>query len=65
MTSVVQAARRDKLAELVRRGIAPFAWEFRRSTTAQGALDAFREGDETVHRLAGRLGPARLHGNGR
>jgi lysyl-tRNA synthetase class 2 len=62
VTSVVQAARRDKLAELVRRGIAPFAWEFRRSTTAQGAVDAFREGDDTVHRLAGRLGPARLHG---
>ena len=57
-----EAARRDKLAELVRRGIAPFAYRFERSGTAQQAADGFREGDETVHRLAGRLGPARSHG---
>jgi len=57
-----EAARRDKLAELVKRGIAPFAYRFERSGTAQQAVDGFREGDETVHRLAGRLGPARSHG---
>jgi lysyl-tRNA synthetase class 2 len=57
-----EAARRDKLAELVQRGIAPFAYRFERSGTAQQAADGFREGDETVHRLAGRLGPARSHG---
>jgi lysyl-tRNA synthetase class 2 len=62
VTSLVDAARRDKLAELVRRGIAPFAYEFARTTTAQAAIDAFREGDETIHRLAGRLGPTRSHG---
>lgn len=62
MTSLVQAARRDKLAELVRRGVTPFAYQFSRTLGAQAALDGFREGDETIHRLAGRLGSARLHG---
>ena len=57
-----EAARRDKLAELVQRGIAPFAYRFERSGTARQAVDGFHEGDETVHRLAGRLGPARSHG---
>jgi lysyl-tRNA synthetase, class II len=57
-----EAARRDKLAELVQRGIAPFAYRFERSGTARAAVDGFREGDATVHRLAGRLGPARSHG---
>jgi lysyl-tRNA synthetase class 2 len=57
-----EAARRDKLAELVKRGIAPFAYRFERSGTARQASDGFREGDEAVHRLAGRLGPARSHG---
>ncbi len=62
MTSFVEAARRDKLAELVRRGVAPFAYAFDRSATARAALDGFREGDDTAHRLAGRLGPVRSHG---
>jgi lysyl-tRNA synthetase class 2 len=62
MTSFVEAARRDKLAELVRRGVAPFAYAFDRSATARAALDGFREGDDTVYRLAGRLGPLRSHG---
>jgi len=57
-----EAARREKLAELVKRGVAPFAYRFERSATTSAALDAFREGDETTHRLAGRLGPARSHG---
>jgi len=63
VTSFVQAARRDKLADLVRRGIAPFAHRFDRSGMAQGALSGFGgEGDEAVHRLAGRLGALRSHG---
>lgn len=57
-----EAARRDKLAELVKRGIAPFAYRFERNATAHAALERFRDGDATVHRLAGRLGPARSHG---
>ena len=57
-----EAARREKLAELVKRGVAPFAYRFERSATTRAALDVFREGDETTHRLAGRLGPARSHG---
>jgi len=62
VTSFVQAARRDKLAELVRRGVAPFAYRFERSAAAREALDGFREGDESRHRLAGRLGALRSHG---
>ena len=55
MTGFVEAARRDKLAELVKRGIAPFAYRFDRSGPVQAALQGFRDGDPTVHRLAGRL----------
>ncbi len=62
MTSFVEAARREKLAELVRRGVAPFAYRFDRTTTAQEALAGFREGDAAVHRLAGRLVALRPHG---
>ena len=55
MTSFVEAARREKLKELVARGVAPFAYRYDRTTTARAALQAFREGEKTVHRLAGRL----------
>ena len=55
MTGFVEAARREKLAELVKRGVAPFAYRFDRTGTVQAALAAFREDDPTVHRLAGRL----------
>ena len=57
-----EAARRDKLEELIKRGVAPFAYRYDRSGTTRAAVDGFREGDGTVHRLAGRLGPARSHG---
>jgi lysyl-tRNA synthetase class 2 len=57
-----EAARRDKLAELIKRGVAPFAFRYDKSGTTRAALDGFRDGDDTVHRLAGRLGPARSHG---
>jgi lysyl-tRNA synthetase class 2 len=62
MTSFVEAARREKLAELARRGVAAFAYGFARSTTAREALARFREGDETAHRVAGRLVALRPHG---
>jgi lysyl-tRNA synthetase class 2 len=62
VTSFVEAARRDKLAELARRGIAPFAYRYDRSGSAHEALAGFREGDETEHRLAGRLVALRPHG---
>ena len=55
MTSFVEAARREKLKDLVARGVTPFAYRYDRTTTAQAALQGFRDGDETVHRLAGRL----------
>jgi len=55
MTSFVEAARREKLKELIARGVAPFAYRYDRTTTTQAVLQGFRDGDETVHRLAGRL----------
>jgi len=55
VTSFVEAARREKLAELIKRGVVAFAYRFDRTTTARAALEGFREGDATVHRLAGRL----------
>ena len=55
MTSFVEAARREKLAELVKRGVAPFAYRFDRTGPVRPALEAFRTEDPTVHRLAGRL----------
>jgi lysyl-tRNA synthetase class 2 len=63
MTSFVEAARRDKLQELVKRGVAPFAYRFERSGTARDAVAAYRgEDDPAVHRLAGRLVALRPHG---
>src|SRR6059036_3729401 len=55
MTGFVEAARREKLAELVKRGVAPFAYRFDRSGAIAPALEGFRDDDATVHRLAGRL----------
>lgn len=55
MTSFVEAARREKLAELVKRGVIPFAYRFDRTGPVRAALDAFRLEDATAHRLAGRL----------
>jgi len=55
VTSFVEAARREKLAELVKRGVAPFAYRFDRTGTARAALEGFKDDDATVHRLAGRL----------
>ena len=55
MTSFVEAARREKLAELVKRGVVPFAYRYDRTGPAAAALERFRDDDATVHRLAGRL----------
>src|SRR3989441_8488006 len=62
MTSFVEAARREKLKELVRRGIAPYAYRFDRTTLARDAVAAYGAGDETRHALAGRLVAMRPHG---
>ena len=51
MTGFVEAARREKLTELVKRGVLPFAYRFDRTGTVQAALERFREDDRTVHRL--------------
>jgi lysyl-tRNA synthetase, class II len=60
----VEAARRDKLEALKEKGVAPFAYRFARTHTAQQALDAFTGEAETgpVVAVAGRLGPLRAHG---
>jgi len=55
VTSFVEAARREKLVELLKRGVVPFAYRFDRTGPVQAALEAFRLDDPTVHRLAGRL----------
>jgi len=55
VTSFVEVARREKLQELLKRGVAAYAYRFDRSTTARAALDGFRDADGSVHRLAGRI----------
>ena len=62
MTSFVETARRDKLQELVKRGVSPYAYRFERSASARGAVEGYREGDPAVHRVAGRLVALRPHG---
>jgi lysyl-tRNA synthetase, class II len=61
--SFVEAARRDKLKELVERGVAPFAYRFERTATARQALDAYKTDDDPArYTLAGRLVALRPHG---
>jgi lysyl-tRNA synthetase, class II len=57
VTSFVEVARREKLAELVKRGVTPFAYHFARTGSVAAALEALERDheDATVHRLAGRL----------
>jgi len=62
VTSFVEVARREKLRELVRRGVAPFAYRFDRTGGVRAAREGFREEDGVVHRLAGRLAALRPHG---
>jgi len=63
MTGFVEAARREKLKELLERGVAPFAYRFERSATAHQAVAAYHSDDDaTVHRVAGRLVALRPHG---
>jgi lysyl-tRNA synthetase class 2 len=63
MTGFVEAARREKLKELIDRGVAPFAYRFERSATALAAAGAYRgDDDATAYALAGRLVALRPHG---
>jgi lysyl-tRNA synthetase class 2 len=59
----VLQARREKLAELVRRGVEPFAYSFDRSNVAADAVGLIGEAEEgPVVRMAGRLVAWRAHG---
>src|SRR6266545_596577 len=63
MTGFVEAARREKLKELLERGVAPFAYRFVRTATAQQALAAYKTDDDAAqYALAGRLVALRPHG---
>ncbi|HYR30997.1 MAG TPA: lysine--tRNA ligase, partial [Gemmatimonadales bacterium] len=63
MTSFVEVARREKLQELVKRGVVVFAYRFERSATTAAAVAAYQSDDDpSVHRLAGRLVALRPHG---
>src|SRR2546426_1930324 len=63
MTGFVEAARREKLKELLERGVAPFAYRFERTATAQQALAAYKSDDDPArYALAGRLVALRPHG---
>jgi lysyl-tRNA synthetase class 2 len=61
--SFVEVARRDKLAALRQRGIAPFAYRFARTHTAAAAAAAYADGAEgPAVAIAGRLVAIRAHG---
>ena len=61
--SYIEAARREKLAALIERGIAPFGYRFERSHSAQEALEAYEEdGVEVSVSTAGRIISMRPHG---
>ncbi|HXF94497.1 MAG TPA: lysine--tRNA ligase, partial [Gemmatimonadales bacterium] len=51
-----------KLEALRRLGVLPYAYRFERTASVREAVAGWREGDETVHRLAGRLVALRPHG---
>jgi lysyl-tRNA synthetase, class II len=53
---------REKLNELVKRGIAPFAYRFDRTVSAREALAGYVDGDGRPQRFAGRLVLLRPHG---
>src|SRR5260221_11500243 len=56
MTGFVEAARREKLKELLERGVAPFAYRFERTANAQQAIAAYKSDDDTArYAFAGRL----------
>lgn len=60
--SYVEQARREKLKLLRERGVAPFAYRFDRTHTAEQALGVFRAGGDVPVRVAGRLVALRHHG---
>ena len=58
-TGFVEAARREKLKELLERGVAPFAYRFERTATAQQAIAAYTRDDDLridVFRASGKGG---------
>lgn len=60
--SRVELARREKLKLLRDHGVAPFAYGFDRTHTAEHALGVFRAGGDVPVRVAGRLVALRHHG---
>lgn len=60
--SFVEEARREKLAALRQRGIAPYAYSYHRTHTAQEAVSACQPDRETQVRVAGRIVARRGHG---
>jgi lysyl-tRNA synthetase class 2 len=62
VSGFIEGARRDKLAELARRGVPAFAYSYDRTHTAQAAHDGYTDDAATVVRLAGRLIALRPHG---
>ncbi len=60
--SFVEAARREKLQELRKRGVAPFAYRYQRTHTAAQALAAFAADRDVSVRVAGRVVSLRGHG---
>jgi lysyl-tRNA synthetase class 2 len=68
VTSFVETARREKLEELRKRGVAPFAYSFDRTESVNAAFTGFEDlpdaqrDDGRAHRLAGRLVALRLQG---
>jgi len=60
--SFVEAARREKLGELRRRGVAPFAYAYARTHTTAEALAAFVPEAVATVAVAGRLVSLRGHG---
>ena len=62
-TGFVEAARREKLKELMERGVAPFAYRFERTATAAQTLESYKADDDPArYALAGRLVALRPHG---
>ena len=62
-TGFVEAARREKLKELMERGVAPFAYRFERTATAAQTLESYKTDDDPArYALAGRLVALRPHG---
>ena len=60
--SLVEEARREKLAALRERGILPFEYGYDKTHTAREAIDAYSPDEELPVRMAGRIVAFRPHG---